>query len=79
MKQKLIEIFGWYGTCAIVLAYILVSFSFTSSTSLIYQALNLTGALGIMAISFYKKTYQPGILNLIWFLVALIAIINIIR
>ncbi len=79
MNKKLIEIFGWYGTCAIVIAYILVSFSVISSSSFQYQILNLTGALGIAAISFYRRTYQPAVLNLIWFVVALIAIINILR
>ena len=79
MNKKLIELFGWYGTCAIVLAYVLVSFSVIPAESLQYQLLNLTGALGIAAVSFYKKTYQPGVLNIIWFVVALIAIIGILR
>jgi hypothetical protein len=79
MNKKLIELFGWYGTCAIVLAYVMVSFSIISSVSLQYQLLNLTGALGIVVVSFYKKTYQPGVLNVIWFVVALIAIISILR
>jgi hypothetical protein len=79
MNKKIIEIFGWYGTCAIVLAYVLVSFSVVSSLSLQYQILNLTGALGIVAVSFYRRTYQPGVLNLIWFVVVLIAIVNILR
>ncbi len=75
--NKLIEIFGWYGTCAIVLAYALVSFSVINADSLVYQLLNLTGALGIVAVSFHKKNYQPGVLNIIWFVVALIAIVSI--
>ena len=43
-KQNLfLEIVGWYGTGAIVLAYALVSFSVLNPTDLIYQLLNLTG------------------------------------
>ena len=76
-REKIIEIFGWYGTVAIVSAYFLVSFSFLSSTNIWYQILNGTGALGIVGISFYKKTYQPGVLNIIWAIIALIAIIKI--
>lgn len=79
MKKKIIEIFGWYGTIAIVLAYALLSFSLISSTSLSYQLLNLTGALGIVVVAYSKKDYQPTVLNIIWFLVALIAIINILH
>ncbi|MDP2703765.1 MAG: hypothetical protein Q8P01_00870 [bacterium] len=75
--KKFIEIFGWYGTGAIVLAYALVSFSVLQPTDIIYQLLNVTGALGIGAISFYKRAYQPGVLNVIWTLIALVAILKI--
>ncbi len=71
------EIIGWYGTVAIVLAYILVSFDFTPPSSLLYQILNATGAIGIVYISFKKKAYQPGVLNIIWAVIAGIAIIQI--
>ena len=72
------EIIGWYGTVAIVLAYALSSFGVMSSSSLIYQILNATGALGIVYISFKKKAFQPGVLNIIWVVIAVIATINII-
>jgi len=82
VKKTFIEIFGWfgwYGTIAIVVAYALVSFSVLSVDSIWYQLLNATGALGIVVVSFYKKAYQPGILNIIWTVIALLAIINILR
>ena len=78
MKKQLIELFGWYGTIAIVGAYALSSFLIIKPDSLIYQLLNLTGALGIVGVSFFKKAYQPGVLNIIWSIIALIASINII-
>ena len=77
MQNKLFEIIGWYGAVSIVGAYGLVSFSVIQSGSLVYQLLNLTGAIGIAIISFYKKAYQPGVLNIIWTIIALIAIIKI--
>ena len=70
------ELIGWYGTVAIVLAFALVSFEVLPATSLFYQILNGTGALGIVYISFKKKAYQPGILNIIWAVIAGIAIIR---
>lgn len=79
MKNSLIEFFGWYGTFAIVLAYALVSFSLMSAHAIWFQLLNITGAVGVGCVSFYKKAYQPGVLNIIWGLIALIAIINILR
>ena len=75
--RKFIEIFGWYGTVAIVAAYALVSFSILQPTSIWYQLLNGTGAVGIVVDAFYKKDYQPGILNLIWTVIAIVAIVKI--
>lgn len=78
MNQKIIdESIGWYGTVAIVLAYGLNSFNVLSANTFFYQILNLTGALGIVFISFKKKTYQPGVLNIIWAIIALIALIRL--
>ncbi len=77
MRQKIVdEIFGWYGTFAIVLAYALVSFGIISSLSFIYQILNGTGALGIVYISFKKKAYQPGVLNIVWAVIAFLLSLN---
>lgn len=78
MKNKVIKISGWYGTVAIVAAYALSSFSVIETQDLLYQILNFTGAIGIVMISFYKKAYQPGILNLIWSVIAFFAMMNII-
>ena len=75
--KKFIELFGWYGMIAIVLAYALVSFSFLQPTDLIYQILNGTGALGIVLVSFHKRAYQPGVLNIVWTVIAVVAILKI--
>jgi len=76
-RSRTIEVLGWYGVVATVLAYILVSFSITPPTSLIYQGLNLTGALGITIETWVHKDYQPFWLNLIWSFIALAAIVNV--
>ena len=76
-RRGAVELFGWYGTVAILSAYALLSFKVIKSDSLTYQLLNLTGALGIVAISFVKKVRQPGVLNLVWALIALIAIVSL--
>lgn len=78
MKEKSLEIFGWYGTIAIVGAYALLSFDIIGADSFIYQLLNLTGALGIVAISINKKAYQPAVLNIIWSIIAVGALLTII-
>jgi hypothetical protein len=73
-KKTVDELIGWYGTIAILLAYAGISFNLLSPQSLAYQLLNGSGALGIVYISFKKKAYQPGVLNVIWALIAFIAI-----
>ena len=73
-----VEIFGWYGMAAIVSAYALSSFDALQNDGLLYQLLNLTGALGIIVVSLYKRTYQPGLLNVIWAIIALVGIIQIV-
>ncbi|HHD80157.1 MAG TPA: hypothetical protein ENK99_00905 [Campylobacterales bacterium] len=76
-KKILDEIIGWYGAIAIILAYALLSFNIIVSESIVYQLLNATGAIGIVYISFKKKAYQPGVLNIIWTIIAIVAIIRI--
>ena len=71
--KKLVELYGWYGMAAIILAYALASFSVIKATDVTFQILNGTGALGIVFVSFHRKAYQPGVLNIIWTLIAVIA------
>lgn len=76
-NQLWAEIVGWYGTIAIVLAYVLVSFDIVSAKGTIYQLLNLTGALGIVVIATVKKVRQPLYLNIFWAIIALVALVRI--
>lgn len=77
-KEKMMEIIGWYGALAIIGAYFLSSFSIISSQTAFYQILNVTGAIGIVLISLRKKVYQPAVLNIIWTVIGLIALLKII-
>ncbi|HSX05109.1 MAG TPA: hypothetical protein VLF69_01425 [Candidatus Saccharimonadales bacterium] len=72
------NVVGWYGVLAILLAYGLLSFKVLQADSLPYQLLNLTGAGGIIYETAAKKDIQPVALNIVWGLVALVAIIRII-
>lgn len=77
MKARSISYFGWYGVVAILSAYVLVSFGVITAKGYIYQLLNLTGAIGIIFISATKKDKQPVVLNIVWAIVALVAIIQL--
>ncbi|MFA7252317.1 MAG: transporter [Candidatus Paceibacterota bacterium] len=76
MKNKITEVLGWYGVVAIVGAYALLSFNIIGSDSLWYQGLNLTGAIGVVVDALDDKNTQPAVLNIIWAIVALIAIVK---
>lgn len=78
MKSRAIGIIGWYGVVATIAAYLCVSFLILSPTSMLYQLLNFTGALGVTIETFFRKDYQPFWLNLVWALIALAAIANLI-
>ncbi len=71
------EIIGWIGAFLIIAAYIALSFNFIDSNGLWYQGANVLGAFGMIYISFKKRNYQPGMINIIWAIVALIAIYKI--
>lgn len=77
MKTKAIAYFGWYGVLAILAAYALVSFNAIAAKSYAYQLLNLTGALSIAVEAISKKDKQPAVLNAVWAIVALVAIIQL--
>ncbi|MBI2627103.1 MAG: hypothetical protein HYW77_02555 [Parcubacteria group bacterium] len=73
----MLEIYGWYGFIAVLVAYFLANFRIISVISPIYIFLNITGATGITIISFYKKAYQPAVLNLVWVAIALVALFSL--
>jgi hypothetical protein len=77
MKHQAENIFGWYGVIAILLAYLLVSFNLIVAKSLGYQLLNLTGALGIIVEAISKKDTQPAVLNGVWAVIAVLAIVRL--
>jgi hypothetical protein len=76
-KELLMNIYGWYGAMGLLVAYALSSFGIFTAQNMWYQIINISAALGISAISFYKKTYQPGVLNLVWAGIGAVALIKI--
>ena len=77
MKNIITETLGWYGVVAVVGAYALLSLGILSSTSITFQVLNLTGAIGIIIDAIEDKNTQPVVLNIIWAIIAIVAIVKI--
>lgn len=78
MSQSTRIIVGWYGVLAILVAYGLNSFGLLSASSLAYQLINLSGATGIIIEALQKKDYQPVVLNVVWGVIAIIAIVQLV-
>lgn len=77
MSKKWVEIIGWYGVIAILLAYLLNSLDIIKTSNIFYPLLNLTGSLGIIVKAWRQKDYQPIVLNLIWSTIAIISLIKL--
>jgi hypothetical protein len=75
-NSVLIDVIGWIGAVAILVAYALVSTRKLEGTSLPYQLLNLVGGACLIANTIYYKAYPSTFVNLVW---AGIAIYTIVR
>ncbi len=67
---------GWIGTFLIVLAYALVSAKKVESNSILYQALNLFGALGVGINVFYQQAWPAFALQIVWGVIAVSVLVK---
>ncbi len=77
--NMLAEILGWYGAAAMLGAYALLSFKVITADRLIFQFLNLTGSIGIIIVSISHDNYSVAIIDVVWALVAMTAIVRIVQ
>lgn len=77
--ELLINILGWIGSIEVVAAYALNSSQKIKSDSMTFQMLNLTGAIFLIINSIYKEAYPFTFINTVWALIAIVAILGIIR
>jgi hypothetical protein len=61
-----IEMIGWTGAAAVLLAYGLVSTDRVSSRSGAYQLLNIGGAVGLVINSAWNGAIPSAAVNVIW-------------
>jgi hypothetical protein len=78
-KNTFVEVMGWYGTLAIMSAFLQIALAFLSMLNLLStKALNATGAFGIVLVSYMKRAYQPMMLNIMWFMIGIVALSSLI-
>lgn len=78
MKNNHLQLIGWLGMVAILLAYFLMTFSLIEPLGFMYHFLNLAGSAGIVLITWKRKDTQPMMLNVIWMIIAIVALFQLI-
>jgi hypothetical protein len=74
--NSLLDILGWSGATAVLVAYALVSNRTIAADSIVYQALNLAGAALLLINSFFYGAYPSVGVNMVWVSIALLAILR---
>ncbi len=77
-NDVLINILGWIGAIALLVAYALISARRVEGDSTGYQLLNLVGSILLMLNTLYYEAYPSSFLNLFWMGVALYALRKVI-
>jgi hypothetical protein len=72
-----IEIIGWIGAVEVIIAYALNSGGKLKSDSVMFQVLNLTGAIFLIANTWYNESFPSMVINIIWTAIAILALIRI--
>jgi hypothetical protein len=74
-----INLIGWIGSAAVLLAYALVSSKRVQGDSVAYQVLNLFGSVCLLINTIYWGAYPSSFVNIVWTGIALFALIGIAR
>ena len=78
VKKYIIDALGWIGALLTLVAYSFNSLNYISSQSQAYLLMNVFGCFLLIIYTYKKKAYANSVLNSIWLLMTVIAIINII-
>jgi hypothetical protein len=74
--KMLIDILGWVGSAEVIAAYGLNSYQKLNSNSNVFQFLNLTGAVFLIANTVYYGAFPSAVINIVWVIIAAIALIR---
>jgi hypothetical protein len=68
-----VELAGWTGAILILLGYVLITTGKLTGKSLLYQAINVLGALGFAVNGWWHRALPSAALNIVWLLIGVIA------
>lgn len=69
-----IDIIGWIGSIEVIAAYGLNSYQKIKTDSVLFQLLNLTGALFLIVNTIYYRAYPSAFINIVWVIIALLSL-----
>jgi hypothetical protein len=72
----LIDIIGWIGSVMVVMAYALNIYKKLASDSVPYCLLNIAGSACLIANTLYHRAIPSAVVNMIWVLIALVALLR---
>lgn len=75
----LIDSIGWMGSVMVIAAYGLNSYQKIKSNSMAFLLLNLVGGICLIIYSVYYTAYANTFINVVWVIIAVPAIIQLIR
>ncbi|MGE5156177.1 MAG: CBU_0592 family membrane protein [Betaproteobacteria bacterium] len=74
MNSELIDLLGWGGAAAVLVAYGLVSAGRVTGRSGFYQVLNAVGSALLMVNTYYYRAYPSTFVNVLWLGIAVYAL-----
>lgn len=77
-KSRIAETIGWFGAIAILIDYALLSLNILDGNSLAYHFLFLVGSAGLAIVTYRHRAFQSVMVNVIFILLAVIAISRIV-
>ena len=72
-----VEVVGWLGATLSLTAFSLNSLSLIESQSIAYLILNIFGCMFLIRYALFKKAHASWVLNTIWLLITVIALIKV--
>ena len=72
--KRMLSAVGWIGAACLLAAFAANSMGYLSVHQSLYQIMNLAGAAGIAAQAWDRRAYPAAALNIIWAIVAVIAL-----
>ena len=74
--QIVIDVVGWVGMAALLIAYGLLTMRRLAAATWTYQVLNLLGAVCLMANTAYYQAWPSVALNAFWFVIGGVGLVK---